>query len=319
MFRTEVTPKIQSNFFIDYTTNILSLGSCFATTIGSEIEKNKFVISVNPFGVLFNPLSITTILKCCMEETIPEELFIEKGGVWNHFYCHSCFSGMKKEELENNIKHVFTQTKQFVEKVDTLFLTLGTAIGYIHKKTGLFVANCHKQSSSLFEKKMLSVAEIEQQLLLLLSLLPKKTKIVLTLSPVRHVKDTLESNLVSKSRLRVAMDDFTSKHDRVTYFSAYELLQDDLRDYRFYSDDLLHPSEKAIAYVWDKFVSCFMNQETQTTLHTVTRLVKACQHKPFHVASKEHQEFLRKTLKELKQVKKIDFSYEIRSLENQLT
>lgn len=220
---------------------ILAMGSCFAEHLGSRLKAYKFAAEVNPGGILFNPLSIYRILSWAMgKEEWGQQLMVENEGVWTHFHLHSQVYGKSQEELEEKMAGLRAHFLQIIPKINCLLLTMGTAWVYEHKALGQPVANCHKVVAKQFEKRLLSVQEVEQSIRGIQQLLPG-VNIVLTVSPVRHLKDTLSLNMVSKSVLRLACHELSGA-ERVEYFPAYEILLDELRDYRFYQDDLLHPN-----------------------------------------------------------------------------
>ncbi|MCS6832345.1 MAG: GSCFA domain-containing protein, partial [Flammeovirgaceae bacterium] len=241
---------------INLKTPILLVGSCFAENIGELLLQHKFHALCNPFGTIFNPLSISHLIQTTLQEKSPDENgFLEHDERWFHLDYHSLINGATQEELLQKIFHAHFQAKQFLTSDGLLILTLGTAWVYWHKPTCHYVANCHKQPSLHFEKKLLSVEEVVASLEALHQTLPPQLKILLTVSPVRHLKDTIPLNSVSKATLRLATHQLTEKYpERFAYFPAYELLLDDLRDYRFFAEDMIHPNSIAIQYVWEHFL-----------------------------------------------------------------
>jgi lysophospholipase L1-like esterase len=307
-------------------TPLLLIGSCFSDEIGGLLAMNKLNVLANPFGVLFNPLSIFDILgKAILQQTIDNQLFVKRKEVWLHFGLHSDFSELDKDVLAHKIQTQLAQVHHFLtQKQDTiyLFITFGTAWVYRHRATGQLVANCHKIPAQAFSKELLSVATIVENYQKLAEILPKNIKTVLTVSPVRHTKDTLPLNSVSKAVLRLACHEIVEKCPNVLYFPAYEIVTDELRDYRFYAKDLIHPNEQAIAYVFKQFEKVFFAPETQQFVTQWGQLRQQLAHQSFHPTTTEHQQFLKNLLQKLTTLQKEyphkDFSAEITRVKNQI-
>ncbi len=306
MFRTELNPK-PSSHKIQLSNPLISIGSCFADNIGKKLSQHKFKVEYNPFGIIFNPLSIFELIEMALDETrLPEDSYLVRDGIHLNYKVHSELYGKSQEQLESNINHQRNRLTKVLKKPTTIIITLGTAWVYEEKKTQMLVANCHKTPASQFNKRLLSSEEISSAFMLLKEQLHAQNpelKFILTVSPIRHVKDTLESNMVSKSILRLACHQISTYADDVDYFPAYELLMDDLRDYRFYEKDMLHPNQLAQEYIWGKFMDVYFDKETKAFIKNWGEIRSAMKHKAFHPESDAHQKFLQKTIEKLEQLK----------------
>lgn len=304
-FRTEV--PITSAPLINHGSAIVTSGSCFSDNIGQKLSENKFRVVTNPLGTCYNPLSIH---KGLMMDKPDDDLFVESQGTWRHFDFHSKFSSTSKDELR---KILIDQLRSLSKGSDTVILTYGTAWVYRHKATNKIVANCHKRPQAEFEKLLLTPAQIIESFEQLQSSFQKN--IIVTLSPVRHVKDTLELNAVSKAILRYAIHQFASKD----YFPAYEIMMDDLRDYRFYAADMIHPSDVAIDYIWNKFAGRYFSKETKDIIERWQKVARSLSHRPFNIGTDEYKKFLNGILKDLKELKTVlNVSDEIEEVENRI-
>ena len=319
MFRTEVTPKI-SDQKISLNTSLITIGSCFSDCIGGLLARNKFDVLTNPFGIIFNPISICKLLNTAAKNgSVSSENWTQSQGVHLHYDVHSQLGSTDKKTAVENIDRAIKATSTQLQKTKWLINTWGTAIVYENKNTGKVVANRHKVPAAQFSKRVLTCREVIMNFEDVLSNLPANINILLTVSPVRHLKETLELNSISKSTLRIACHELSEKFDRVQYFPAYELLLDDLRDYRFYKSDMIHPSEEAIDYVWSKFSQTYFEESTLGFIQKWKKITTAINHKPFHLQSQAHQKFIRNTIKSINELEKdMDFSKEIKHLEQQL-
>jgi hypothetical protein len=322
MFRTTLSPN-PSNVKIGLQHSILLIGSCFSDQIGKRLAGNKFDALPNPFGVIYNPISIFKLLEnSILERKIKEEYFVQRGEVWQHYHFHSEVSALKKNDLQQMIATKQGRVGEWFQSAHThhkcLIITLGTSFVYRLGASNEIVANCHKMPADLFEKQLLYPKQIIQEFGYLYSILPKDIQIILTISPVRHIKDTLPLNAVSKSVLRIACHELSEQFENVHYFPSYELVLDDLRDYRFYEADMLHPNQQAIDYVFDKFATTFFDENTQRFLKKWEKIYKSLQHKAFYPKTKEHQQFLKNLLIQLKNIDEVSLKEEIRQVEKQL-
>lgn len=307
-FRTElkVTP---SRVPIHLKSAIFTQGSCFADAIGSRLAIYKQKACVNPFGVIYNPESIhKAISYSIFNEPVPEHTFLQSHEVFLNYDFHSEFSALGKEELAARLVDTIGSAHYFLKAADWLLLTYGTAWAYQRKDTGEVVANCHKLPSTMFTKSLLTSGAIVSSFSTFRDQLKRynpSIRIILTVSPVRHLKDTLELNAVSKSVLRVACHDIVQEFDDVEYFPAYEIMADDLRDYRFYKADRLHPTEEAEDYIWEKFMERYFSPDLRDFVVKWNAILSAMRHKPFHPRAAAHQKFLRDTLERLNELKQL--------------
>ncbi len=323
MFRTELHPR-KSEQYINHTTPIVTIGSCFSDQIGAYFIKNKFKITSNPFGTVYNPISICKLLQLTIDSRYPKQnTYLTHQHLHANYDFHSSFSSYDQSEITTSIESAIQQTHEKLKVAQYLIITLGTAFVYERVDNNEIVANCHKVPAKAFRKRLLSETEITHSICDLkdrLSSLNPDLKIILTVSPVRHIKDTLELNSVSKSLLRIACNQLVNQYDSIHYFPSYELLLDDLRDYRFYKADMIHPNEVAEDYIWEKFQETYFDKNTITLLKEWKKLSAAIGHRPFNAESDEHQKFLKETISKLKKIKdKLNIDQEIVSLENQLT
>ncbi len=319
--RTELSLKYEGK--IDLKDPVLTLGSCFAQSIGQKFADNKFHIIINPFGSSYHPLSIhKLLLYTALQEYPQKNTFLENHGVYLNYDFHSMFNNIKEVDLQKIISETIGSLHYQLKNCKALILTYGTSWIYERRDTGETVANCHKMPSGLFTKRLTTVEEINESFRrvykTILSINPG-IRLFLTVSPVRHVKDTLELNNVSKSVLRVACHQLCEEFSEVSYFPAYEIMIDDLRDYRFYKDDLIHPTELAEAYIWQKFSATFFNQKTLNFLREWQEISQALAHRPFHPLGNSHKKFVEETIVRLEELKSlVDVEREISSMKSQL-
>ncbi len=321
-FRTIVSP-LPSKIKIGLNSGVLTIGSCFADAVGSRLTAHKFLSSANPFGVIYNPVSIHNTLQDAFGNNLPNrETYLVHDGVHLNYTLHSSFSALERETLVKEVTDSFAATSDFLKKANVVMITYGTAWVYKRADTGLIVANCHKQPAREFEKSLLTTSDIQQSFITMYDQLKKENerlRFILTVSPVRHIKDTLPLNNVSKAVLRLACHELSSAYDDVEYFPAYEMLLDDLRDYRFYNRDMIHPTEEAEDYIWNALTQTFMDDQAKEFIKEWKTIYTALQHRPFHPASSGHQIFLRQVLHKLEQLKSvINVNEEISSIRSQL-
>lgn len=321
-FRTTINEGVSENT-LNLRTPILTVGSCFSEAIGRRLEQSKFPTLTNPLGTLYNPLAITRGLGYILSGQVPPaHTFLNNQDVFLNYDFHSSFSSPDRHVLAEKIQKTLREAREFLKTAQWLLITLGTAWTHTRTDTHEAVANCHKMPAKHFSKSLLS----EQQICAAFADLHTNLKtvnpairIVLTVSPVRHIKETLEGNSVSKAVLRVACHRLAREFGNVSYFPAYEIMMDDLRDYRFYKNDMIHPTDLAEEYIWEKFTAHYADEPTRDFITTWRTLRAALTHKPFHPASAAHQNFLRQTLKKLEELKNtVDVDTEIRALQAQL-
>ncbi|BDD09726.1 hypothetical protein FUAX_21580 [Fulvitalea axinellae] len=302
---------------------IMTIGSCFSDVIGAHLSENKFRVLANPFGTLFNPLTIFRSLNDAIENaSLEDEDFIERDGVHLNFQFHSDVFAKERGSLEKEIGVRKLRAMSFLKACKVIFITFGTSIVYHRKDSGRLVSNCHKRPAKEFERRMLSVNEITDGFTSFasrLSSLNPDCRIVLTVSPVRHLRDGMEANSLSKAVLRVACGELVDSFENVSYFPSYELVTDDLRDYRFFKKDLTHPNEMAEEYVWRKFVGHYFSEEADAFLRKWEKIKMALEHRPLHSGTESHQKFLMNTLKKLETLtREIDVEEEISQVKNEL-
>jgi hypothetical protein len=323
MFRTELHPSPFTRR-ISLTHPLLTLGSCFSENIGKRLDENKFTVLVSPFGTVYNPVSIFHLITLALDNRQPdEEGYGQRDDVYFHYDFHSSFSSLDQHTLHQSLQQTIALTHQFLKATRWIILTFGTAWVYVHQATGKVVANCHKMPGHLFHKELLSQKKIIgsfNDLYTKLHALNPGVEIILTVSPVRHLRDTLEGNSISKSVLRIVCHTLSITYPHVHYFPAYELLLDDLRDYRFYASDLIHPSEEALEYIWQKFIATCMDEQAQSFITEWTSIRQALAHRPFLPGSQAHKTFVLNTLQRLEKLSSIvNVRPEMEALQKQLT
>ena len=301
---TEVQlPKIGEQ--LSYRRNALMIGSCFTENIGNNLQNHCFPVLTNPCGILFNPASIAKCLDFLVNERqfTAADLF-QANGLWNNFNFHSRFSDPVQETALKGMNDSLTKASLLLKSASHLFLTFGTSWIYRDKQSGEIVGNCHKLPASRFTRERLSVEEMADRWTTLtgrLFELNPNLNIVLTVSPIRHLKDGSFENQVSKSGLFLLVDKLISilGSERILYFPSYELIMDELRDYRFYATDMVHLSETAISFVQEKFNNVFLDDESKEINSNIEKIVKALSHKPFHKESRVYKEFISRQLEEI--------------------
>ena len=321
-FRTELSVP-PGDWSMNLGDQVLTLGSCFAQSIGERFLDNKFEAMVNPFGTTYHPISIHKLISYAAYQEFPaQHTYLENDDAAFNYDFHSSLTAPDRARLQDQIKERICMVHFFLTKCKTLILTYGTSWIYERNDTGEQVGNCHQQKASLFSKHLSSAEEIKISFLhtasILFSINPA-LKIILTVSPVRHVKDTLSLNSVSKAILRVACHQISYEHAQVEYFPAYEILMDDLRDYRFYKNDLIHPTDFAEEYIWKKFLDRFMTKSTTRLMEELKDVQKAIDHLPFRPESQTYQKFLKSTLSRLEELKtRIDVDAEILEIKSRV-
>ena len=274
---------------------VLLVGSCFADEIGEKMVRGGFEALVNPFGTLYNPASIAaSLLRSISEREVPQEgkdcadewlVFQGEDGVWHSWMHHSSFSSSDVTTLIAKMNSTTHRVADFLREADVLVVTFGTAIIYRLKETGMLVANCHKQSDRLFVRERLSAYDIVDQWQMLLQLLESvnpKLKIIFTVSPIRHKRDGYHINQISKGILLQAIDEMVNcklLNCPWNYFPSYEIMMDELRDYRFYADDMIHPSAKAVEYIWQRFQDTYFDNRTKDVVAKAEKAWRQHQHR----------------------------------------
>jgi lysophospholipase L1-like esterase len=304
MFRTEIS-HIHTVSKIDLDDQVLTLGSCFAENIGKRLDKFKFNVITNPGGILFNPISIfESILMALDDEELPIESYVLNESVHYNYKFHSAINGNTKAELDAAIDQARFKVKDQITNSDYLIITFGTAWIYELIDTNLLAANCHKVTQKKFSKRLLTASEIQSKFSELKKALQKHNpdlKILLTVSPIRHTREGLPNNGVSKAILRMVCHELSQNFKLVNYFPAYEIMMDDLRDYRFYEKDMIHPNEQAQDYIWDFFRKNYLSDSALKFTSDWQQIINAMEHRPFQPNSNKHQLFLKSTLEKVKQ------------------
>ncbi|WP_435623375.1 GSCFA domain-containing protein [Flagellimonas sp.] len=292
-----IIPLRKNHNLLDYESQSLLLGSCFSESIGDKLDYFKFNILQNPFGILFHSLAIENLLERAISQKpyTKQEVF-KLGDVWSCFDAHSQMNALSRETLLNSLNQSLESTASYVKKASHIFITLGTAWTYQHKSKSNPVANCHKAPQKEFEKKLLSVEEIMgslKNIVTLVKSINQDIQIVFTISPVRHLKDGFVENQQSKAHLIAAAHGFLASEEGpgCQYFPSYEIVMDELRDYRFYGKDMVHPNELAIDYIWQKFKSAWISEKVYDFMDEVESIQRGLSHKPFNADSKAHGKF----------------------------
>ncbi len=323
LFHTEFTPE-QLPHRIGLNSRIVTVGSCFAEVMGRRLADYKMTVLNNPFGTIFNPVSIAKLLTMALYGAAPDEnRYIERDGVWFHYDFHSSLWAIDRDELRSLLMKRLTEVADAIRKADFLLLTLGSAVVYRHIETGKVVANCHKMPGSQFEKYLYHIDHLRDDMTRLLKTLHKanpKLKVLLTVSPVRHTRDTLPLNQVSKSTLRVITHELTVWNDWVHHFPAYELMMDDLRDYRFYEADMIHPNAQAHDYIFGKFADSAFDTELRGFISEWSQISKALTHRSLYgETNPTHQQFLAKLMTQLEALsKRVNVSAELADVRSRL-
>ena len=292
--QTHIPLAKQSSNLIDYNSSILLLGSCFVENMGDKLSYFKFQNLQNPFGILFQPKAIESLIsKAINRKEYSETDIFFYNEQWHCFEAHSKLSNPSKEVLLSNLNDAIKSTNQQINKSTHLIITLGTAWVYRFVESDSVVANCHKVPQRQFTKELLSAEAITQSLKTIVNSirsLNKNAVVIFTVSPVRHIKDGFIENTQSKSHLFTAIHQLLNHNS--FYFPSYEIMMDELRDYRFYAEDMVHPNQLAINYIWEKFQQVWISDETSNTMKMVDEVQKGLQHRPFNPNSQAHINFL---------------------------
>lgn len=305
-FSTQI--KLEQEADITYASKIMMFGSCFSENIGNKLNSLKFNVSNNPLGILFNPCSISETIRRIIEkvEFTEQDLFCTEG-IWNSFHLHSKFAQLNANDYLKNANTQLASAHTFLQSTTHLFITLGTAWIYELVEDGTIVANCHKERKERFIRRRLSLNECTDVLRETVQMVQKfnpSLNITFTVSPIRHWKDGAHGNQISKSTLLLAIDTIQEEYPAVKYFPAYEIMMDELRDYRFYANDLLHPNEMAINYLWERFAESRISANTQEEMNLVERLISAVNHRPFNPESESYHKFQAKTMELIGEMEK---------------
>lgn len=293
-FHLNFKPEVSSEK-ISHQNDILMLGSCFTEHIGNKLKDLKFNVNSNPFGIIFNPLSIADLINRAIHKIYftPIDVF-EKNKLWFCYQAHTSIFYQTEKDVLHNLNHLIDNLHEKLKTINWLCITFGSAYYYNLLSNQQTVANCHKLPAQLFKKNLADTFEISNLYNSLsddLITLNPNLKVIYTVSPVKHLRDGVVENSLSKAILLQATHQIITKNKNCVYFPAYELVNDDLRDYRFYEKDLAHPNQLAIDYVWEKFSETFFNDNTKTLNTEIAQLNLAIKHKPFNALTTEHQVF----------------------------
>ncbi len=302
-FRTKITIPI-SEQPIDYSSRIVTLGSCFAVNIAEKLEYYKFLNSVNPHGILFHPVALENYVSAAVNKKkfSEQDLFFNEGR-WHCFDAHSDVSDSNKDAVLqklNNPSVDFSETSH-------LIITLGTAWVYRNVDSGCIVANCHKVPQKQFTKELLSVESIAKSLQNIIRVVREKNssiKIIFTVSPVRHIKDGFVENQISKSHLITGLHEVVRNTNSASYFPSYEIMMDELRDYRFFAADMIHPNHTAIDYIWQRFTETYLTADALSVMREVEGIQRAISHRPFSPDTDSHKAFLKNVARKISELQK---------------
>ena len=280
------------------------LGSCFIENIGKLLINNKFNVDLNPFGVLYNPVSIRQAIDILLQqkEFTNNDIFFHNG-LYQSFFHHGSFSDIDKDKCLEKINTQLRHSVQSLQNTDVLFITFGTAYVYQSKEKNMVVGNCHKLPSSHFDRYRLSVDDIVKEwddLIQRLREINPSLQVLFTISPIRHLRDGAPDNQLSKATLLLAVDKLMQSNGGVYYFPSYEVVLDELRDYRFYNEDMIHPNNVAINYIWQRFIETYFKEDTLSIIEEWAKIHQALNHKAFNPESDGYKHFLRQTLLKLK-------------------
>ncbi|MFT3793803.1 GSCFA domain-containing protein [Flavobacterium sp.] len=291
-------PIAESARKIGYGSQVVSLGSCFAVNMADKFDYFQFRHTVNPFGILFHPMAIEKLIGFAeMHKTFSDSDVFFHNERWHCFDAHSDLSHPDKETLLQKLNQAIGETHRQIQSATHLIITYGTAWVYREKTSGAVVANCHKVPQANFTKELLSVETIRESMIKTIQSIRRlnpEAQIIFTVSPVRHLKDGFVGNQRSKSHLIAALHGVLETQSGADYFPSYEIVMDELRDYRFYAEDLIHPNTMAVDYIWERFATTQLSSEAHPIMEQVGSLRRSLVHRPFNPNSESHQLFLNK-------------------------
>lgn len=325
-FRT-ILPKRQYPFFIGHHQSIMCIGSCFAQHLYQKLKTAKFNCLLNPMGILYNPFSIGLSIEMLLSPdfAVEKQTLFQHNGLWHSFLFHGSFSKPSAEQALEQMNQSLAAGRDLFKNAQQLIVSFGSAHVFVWKKNGQIVGNCHKLPSQEFDRKILTLSEILEQwhnILNVVHTIHPSLQVIFTVSPVRHLRDGLVENQLSKALLVVVAHELCKTYPFAHYFPAYELLLDDLRDYRFYERDLSHPNAMAVDYIWEYFQDCFFNTPTKAILEEVEKIVSAGNHRPLFMETELHQTFVKKQLQKIQQLQDLypymDWQRETQVFEQQI-
>ncbi|HBI40257.1 MAG TPA: GSCFA domain-containing protein [Tenacibaculum sp.] len=307
ILQTQIPLKQQKHNTIDYQSKLLLLGSCFSENIGNKLFYYKFQVVQNPFGILFQPKAIEKLIlnSTNKKQYKKNELFFQNEQ-WHSFDAHSKLSSLSQQKLIENLNKSISITYEALTNASHIIITLGTSWVYRFIENDQIVANCHKIPQKKFLKEILSINDITESLntlIYLIKSIKSDTTIIFTVSPIRHLKDGFIENQRSKSHLIAAIHEVINTKKNLYYFPSYEIMMDELRDYRFYKEDMIHPTPVSIDYIWECFKNVWISNETKEIMKEVESIQKGLDHKPFNIDSEQHQAFLNKLSLKMKNLK----------------
>lgn len=311
--QTEIPLKPQENQ-IDYSSKILLLGSCFSENIGGKFDYFKFQNLQNPFGIIFNPASIENLVIRAIENmAFTEEDIFQHNGIWKCFEAHSELSSLDKDQFLQNLNYALQNLREALFSSTHIIFTFGTSWVYRDIEKNEIVANCHKLPQKNFKKELLSIEKISksiQNIFRKISEVNPKTTLINTVSPVRHIKDGFTENSLSKAHLISAIHHFKNQKSTIVnqkffYFPSFEIMMDELRDYRFYAEDMLHPNKTAIEIIWEKFSQVWIASETESIQKEISSIQSGLLHRPFNPQSEEHHQFSEKLQQKIASLQKL--------------
>lgn len=293
-----VVPLSYTGKKITYEDKILCLGSCFAVNIGEKFKMYQFQQTINPFGILFHPKAIEKLIEYAVKGYVftASDVF-EHQEIWSSFVAHSDLNELEQEDIVAKLNVKLFDLQVALRESTFITLTFGTAWVYELKETGELVANCHKIPNTQFTKRILSYSEVAKSyhtILTLIRSINNDAQVLCSISPVRHIKDGFVENQRSKSILHAALHETLEglEDTKMYYIPVYEILMDELRDYRFYTEDLIHPNAMAIQYIWERFVNQYVDEEMHGVMKKVEEVQKGLNHRPFNPTAEQHLKFL---------------------------
>ena len=305
---------------IDYKSRLAFFGSCFADNISAQFASRKFNVLANPFGTVYNPLSTAMQIKAIANGKIfgEKDVFQDARGIWHSWDAHGSLSGATREECIVKLNAAAYESREFLQNADTVFITLGTSFVYFLKESGIAVSNCHRQNPNLFIRKMISVdhaAEALKSIVQDLQKIKRDLHIVFTVSPLRHLSDGAHENTLSKATLQLAINKViqeiaspSARNDAgietISYFPSYEIVIDELRDYRFYDSDMIHLSKTAEGYIFERMAETYCNEETREAIRKVEKFIKMANHRIVDSQAPATQEFAQKAIEQAEELEK---------------
>ncbi|HZK96793.1 MAG TPA: GSCFA domain-containing protein [Prolixibacteraceae bacterium] len=306
-FRTEVElPEFKKK--MGYRHQSIMIGSCFAENIGTYLQELCFPIMVNPFGILYNPISIANSLNLLLSgKKFAEQDLFYSNGLYNSFSHHSRFSGIDPDSTLLRINTQNNEASGILKNCHHLFITFGTSWVFEHKINKVVVSNCHKLPAATFDRYRLSVSQITETWIPLIDEMSSNNSnlhLIFTVSPIRHLKDGAHENQLSKSTLLLAIDNLISRYgtETISYFPSYELVLDELRDYRFYASDMTHPSEVAISFLQEKFAATILDKEALAVSTELDKILPALKHKSLNIKDKNYISFIENQIEKINQL-----------------